>query len=99
MAGSPLKRQRRLGICREDGTVIPFPRFTHPRAGLSHAEWRALSPSEKLERLFRLPLAEIAAILMWPTDELDPHQLAVWAQVHRVVFRIGAKALLAGKLG
>jgi hypothetical protein len=53
----------------------------------------------ELEHLFRLPLADIAAILTRRTDELDLHQLALWNQVHRVVLRIGVKALLAGKLG
>jgi hypothetical protein len=45
MAGSPLKRQRQLGVRAEDGSVIAFPRLTHPRAGLSHAAWRALGPA------------------------------------------------------
>jgi hypothetical protein len=45
MAGSPLKRQRKLGVRADDGSVIAFPYL--PRAGLSHAEWRALGPGEK----------------------------------------------------
>jgi hypothetical protein len=49
MPGSPIRRARRGGIRLADGTVIPFPKLTHPRAGLSNAEWRALSPDEKLE--------------------------------------------------
>ena len=72
MPGSPLKRQRQLGR-REDGSVIAFPRLTHPRAGLSHAEWRALGPAEKLERLFGMSLNRMAEILSWgPIAELDP---------------------------
>jgi hypothetical protein len=47
MTGSPLKRQRKLGVPAADGSVIAFPRLTHPRAGLSNAQWRALSPGEK----------------------------------------------------
>jgi hypothetical protein len=43
--------------------VIPFPRFTHPRAGLSHAEWRALGPGEKLERLFGMSLGDLYEIM------------------------------------
>ena len=78
MGGSRLKRQRRLGICLKEGSVIAFPYLRHPRAGLSHAEWRALSPGEKLERLFRMSLDHIAEILSWgPIHEPDPVRLAV----------------------
>jgi hypothetical protein len=92
MAGSPLKRQRKAGIRAPDGSVIAFPRLTHPRAGLSNAQWRALS---KIERLLNMPLHRAAEIL----TELDPLRLSLWMQVWRVVFMIGAKALLDGKLG
>jgi hypothetical protein len=36
MPGSPIRRARRGGIRLADGTVIAFPKLTHPRAGLSH---------------------------------------------------------------
>jgi hypothetical protein len=98
MAGSPLKRQRKLGVCDEDASVIAFPRFTH-RAGLSNAQWRALSPAEKVERQLNIPLDRVAEILSWPVAELDPLRFSLWMQVWRVVFMIGAKALLDGKLG
>jgi hypothetical protein len=42
MADPPLKGQRRLGVRCEDGSVIAFAYLCHLRAGLSHAEWRAL---------------------------------------------------------
>ena len=77
----------------------PFPRLSHPRAGLSHAQWRALSPGEKLERLFGMSLDDIYEIMSWPIGELDPLRLSVRMQVLRVVFPIGAKALLDGTLG
>ena len=36
---------------------------------------------------------------MGPIAELDPLRLSVWMQVWRVVFVVGTKALLDGKLG
>jgi hypothetical protein len=99
MPGTPLKRQRKLGIRAEDGSVIAFPRLTHPRAGLSHAEWRGLGPAEKIERLLGMSLDHAAEILAWgPVADLDAHRLHVWLQVWRVVFMIGTKALFDGKL-
>jgi hypothetical protein len=51
IAGSPLKRQRRLGL--RDADDVAFLRLLVTREpGLSNAQWRALSPGEKLERLF-----------------------------------------------
>ena len=99
MPGTPLKRQRKVGIRAEDGGVIAFPRLSHPRAGLSHTEWRALSPAEKIERLFDMSLDDLYEIMSWPIGELDPFRLSVRMQVARVVFMIGAKALFDGKLG
>src|SRR5215472_15646038 len=99
MAGSPLKRQRKLGVRSEDGSVIPFPRLNHPRAGLSNAEWRALSPGEKLEGLLGMSLDRSYEILSWSPAELDPYRLSVQVQVWRVVLMIGTKALLDGRLG
>jgi hypothetical protein len=98
MAGSPLKRQRQLGVRREDGSVIAFPRLTHPRAGLSHANWRALGPGEKLERLFGMSLDDLYEIMSWPIDDLDPFRLSVRVQVTRVVFTICMKPFLDGRL-
>jgi hypothetical protein len=100
MTGSPLKRQRKLGVVRaEDGSVIAFPRLTHPRAGLSHAEWRGLGPAEKIERLFGVSLDDLFEIMSWPIGELDPFRLSVRMQVTRVVFAICLKPMLDGKLG
>ena len=100
MAGSPLKRQRKLGVHAEDGSVIAFPRLTHPRAGLSHAAWRALGPAEKIERLFGMSLDDLYEIMSWePIAELDPFRLSVRMQVTRVVFTICLKPVLDGKLG
>jgi hypothetical protein len=99
MAGSLLKRQRKLGVRTEDGSVIAFPRLTRPRAGLSHAKWRALGPAEKIEHLFGMSLDDLYEIMSWPIGELDPFRLSVRMQVTRVVFMIGVKAYLDGKLG
>jgi hypothetical protein len=98
MAGSPLKRQRMAGIRADDGSVITFPHLTHPRAGLSHAQWRALGPAEKIERLFGMSLDDLYEIMSWPIGELDPFRLSVRMQVTRVVFMVGTKALFDGKL-
>ena len=98
MAGSPLKRQRSLGVRAEDGGVVAFPRLTHPRAGLCHAQWRALGPAEKIERLLGMSLDDLYEIMSWPIGELDPYRLSVRMQVTRVVFMVGVKAMLDGKL-
>ena len=98
MAGSPLKRARKLGVRAKDGSVINFPRLTHPRADLPHAEWRGLGPAEKLERLFSMSLDDLYAIMSWPIEELDPFRLSIRMQVTRVVFMVGVKAMLDGKL-
>jgi hypothetical protein len=55
------------------------------------AAWRALSPAEKLERIFGLSLDQIAEILSWPADELDMHRLAV--QVTHVMVVAAARLL------
>jgi hypothetical protein len=99
MAGSPLKRQRKLGVRAEDGSVIAFPRLTHPRAWLSHAQWRALGPAEKIERLFGMSLDDLYEIMSWPIGDLDPFRLSVRMQATRVVFTICLKPVLDGKLG
>jgi hypothetical protein len=100
MPGSPLKRQRKAGVVDPvTGELVPFPYLTHPRAGLSNAEWRALAPGEKIERLLNMPLDRADEILTWPMAELDPHQLSVKMQVMRIVFMIGMKAMREGKLG
>jgi hypothetical protein len=98
MAGSPLKRQRKLGVRDEDGSVINFPQLTHPRAGLSHTEWRALGPAEKIERLFDMSLDDLYEIMSWTIGELDPFRLSVRIQATRVVFTICLKAVLDGRL-
>jgi hypothetical protein len=95
MAGSPLKRQRKVGIRREDGSVIAFPRM--PRVADLPPGWRHFSPAEKIEHLISLDRA--AEILTWSPAELDALRLSLWMQVWRVVFRIGGKAYLDGSLG
>jgi hypothetical protein len=97
MAGSPLKRQRKLGIRNEDGSVIAFPRM--PRVTDLPRGWRHWSPSEKIEHLLGMSLDRCYEILSWPITELDPHRRHVWMQVWRIVFMIGIKAYLDGSLG
>ena len=85
MAGSPIKRQRKHGVRAKDGSVINFPRHTHPRAGLSHAAWRALGPGEKLERLFGMSLDDLYQIMSWPIGELDLYRLSVRCDRERIL--------------
>jgi hypothetical protein len=96
MAGSPLKRQRKLGIRAEDGSIIAFPRM--PRASELPPGWRHWSPAEKIEHLLGMSLDRCYEILSWPMTDLDPFRLSVWMQVWRVVFAIGIKAYVDGSL-
>jgi hypothetical protein len=90
MAGSPLKRQRKLGVHDADGSVIASPRM--PRVADLPRGWRHWSPAEKIEHLLGMTLDDIAEILSWgPIAEVDPVRLSVWMQVWRVVFVIGTK--------
>ena len=98
MAGSPLKRQRKLGVCAEDGSVITFPYM--PRVAELPSGWRDFGPAQKVEHLLNMSLDRAAEVLSWgPVADLDAHRLHVWLQVWRVVFMIGTKALFDGKLG
>ena len=100
MAGCPIRRARKAAVRAEDGSVIAFPRLSHPRAGLSHAEWRALGPGEKLERLFNRSLDDLYEIMSWdPIAELDPARFSVRVQVTCTVFKMCMKAYLDGSLG
>jgi hypothetical protein len=97
MAGSPLKRARKQGIRRDDGTIIAFPYM--PRVADLPRGWRHWPPAEKIEHLLEMTLDDIAEIMSWgPIGELDPFRLSVRLQVMRIIFAIGAKALLDGKL-
>jgi hypothetical protein len=102
MAGMPIRRARRGAIRLADGTVIAFPKLTHPRAGLSHARWRSLSPVEKIERQLGLSLAQMCEIMPRPWEECDAAWIAIKARVLCVFWAIGAKMIRAwadGTLG
>jgi hypothetical protein len=87
------RRLPKVSVRAANGSVIAFPRLTYPRAGLSHAQWRALSPSEKLERLFAMSLDRMGEILSWgPMAELDPARLNAVVTIARVILMIGVKA-------
>ena len=95
MAGSPLKRQRRLGVRREDGSVIAFPYM--PRVADLPPGWRHLSMAEKIDHL--IGLDRCYEILSWgPITELGPLRQSFQWQVMRVLFPIYVKALLDGSL-
>jgi hypothetical protein len=57
-----------------------------------------LGPAEKIERLFDMSLDDLFEIMSWPIGELDPFRLPVRMQATRVVFTIGLKAFLDGRL-
>jgi len=98
-AGCPIRRARKAAVRGVGGSVIAFPCLTHPRAGLSHAEWRALGPGEKLERLFSTSLDDLYEIMSWePIAELDPARLSVGTEATRTDFTICVKTCLDGKL-
>jgi hypothetical protein len=97
MAGSPLKRQRKAGTGADDGSVIAF-RYM-PRVADLPRGWRHWSPAQKIEHLLGMTLEDMAEILSWPIAELDAFRLSVRMQVTRIVFMIGMKAMLEGKLG
>jgi hypothetical protein len=95
MAGSPLKRARKQGVCLDDGSVITFPYM--PRRADLPPGWRHFTTAEKIEHLIGLDRCE--EILSWgPITELDPLRLSFQMQVIRVLLKIGLKAVLDGTL-
>jgi hypothetical protein len=71
-----------------------------PRVSELPPGWRHWSPAEKIEHLLGMTLDDMAEILSWgPIAELDPFRLSVRLQLIRIIFAIGAKALLDGRLG
>jgi len=94
-----MRRARKLGaVDPVTGEHVLFPRLSHPRAGLSHAEWRALRPWERIELQLGMSLDRCYEIMKWPRDQLDMAQLAVQMQVQHVVTMMGAKAMFDGTL-
>jgi hypothetical protein len=95
MPGSPLKRQRKLGVRAEDGSVIAFPRM--PRVADLPPGWRRFTTAEKIDHL--IGIDRCREILSWgPITELDPLRLSFQVQVIRVLLKIGVKAMLDGSL-
>ena len=95
MAGCPIRRARKRPITLADGTVIAFPKLTHLRAGLSHAQRRALSPMEKIEQQLGLNLDQICEIMSRPWEECDAAWMAIKARVLCIFPAIGAKMIRA----
>ena len=95
MAGSPLTRQRKLGVRGEDGSVIAFPYM--PRVADLPSGWRLFSAAQKIDHL--IGLDRCREVLSWGSvTELDPLRASFQEQVLRVVLRIGLKAKLDGSL-
>jgi hypothetical protein len=95
MAGSPLKRARKQGIRREDGSIVAFPRM--PRVADLPPGWRHCSVAQKIEHL--IGLDRCYEILSWGSYvELDPLRRSFQWQVMRVLLPIGIKAVLDGSL-
>jgi hypothetical protein len=95
MHGTPLKRQRKLGVRDDDDGVIAFPYM--PRVADLPRGWRHFSAAAKIEHL--IGLDRCREILSWPLDELDPVRRSMRMQVIRVLLPIGIEALLDGSLG
>jgi hypothetical protein len=95
MPGSPIRRTRRGGIRLADGTVIAFPKLTHPRAGLSHAQWRPCRPWIRSSGNSALSLDEICEIICRPWEECDAAWLAIKTRVLSVFWAIGAEMIRA----
>jgi|SRR6516165_3453406 hypothetical protein len=95
MAGSPLKRQRKLGVRRNDGSILAFPYM--PRAADLPAGWRHFTTAQKIEHL--IGLDRCYEILSWgPITELDPLRRSMQMQVMRIMLPIVIKAVLDGSL-
>ena len=95
MVGSPLKRQRKLGVRQKDGSIIAFPYM--PRVADLPPGWRHFSTAQKIEHL--IGLDRCYEILSWPWAGLDPLRRSMQIQVIRVLLSLGIKALLDGSLG
>jgi hypothetical protein len=96
MAGSPLKRQRKLGIRDEHGGIIAFPYM--PRVADLPPGWRHFSAAQKIEHLLGMSLDRCYEVLSWPWAGLDPLRRSMQMQVMRVLLPIGIKAALDGSL-
>ena len=94
MAGSPLKRARKLGVRRKDGSILAFPYM--PRVADLPPGWRHFSAAQKVEHL--IGLDRCYEILSWPWAELDPVRRSMQMQVMRILMPIGIKAVLDGSL-
>jgi hypothetical protein len=96
MAGSPLKRQRKLGVRAADGSVIAFPYM--PCVADLPPGWRHLSTADKITHLLGMSLDRAFEIVSWPRAGLDPLCLSLKVQVMRIIVMIAGKALLNGSL-
>jgi hypothetical protein len=94
MAGSPLKRQRKFGVRRKDGSIIAFPYM--PRVADLPPGWRHFTAAQKVEHL--IGLDRCYEILSWQWAGLDPVRRSMQMQVIRVLLPIGIKAALDGSL-
>ena len=95
MPGSPLKRQRKLGARREDGSVIAFPYM--PRVADLPPGWRHFSAAQKIEHLIGLDSC-YQILSMGSLVELDPLSRSMVRQVIRIMFSVCMKAALDGTL-
>ena len=87
MVGRPLRRARVAAARGANGEVVTSPH--RPRAGLSSVAWRRLSPVEKLQALYGLPLDTALEDLSYRGDE--PHHLAARTSARHDVMMICAK--------
>jgi hypothetical protein len=97
MHGTPLKRQRKLGVRDDDGGVIAFPYI--PRVADLPPGWRHWSPAQKIQHLLDMSLDRAHERISWRVSELDSQRQNVLTQVLRIILMIGVRALLDGRLG
>jgi hypothetical protein len=95
MAGSPLKRARKLGVRAEDGSVIAFPRM--PRVADLPPGWRHFSAAQKIEHLIGLDRC-YEILSLGSLVELDPLARSFQMQVLRIMWAIVIPAALDGSL-
>ena len=91
MPGSPLKRQRKLGVRAAHSGVISFPRM--PRVVDLSPRWGHFSTVDKIRHLLDRALEIVSAL-----GRARPAAPLSQVQVIRIILIVAGKALLNGSL-
>jgi hypothetical protein len=81
MAGNPIKRARALNPTAAPSCLPP-------------AEWRALSPGQKMEQLLGWSLDDAYTIAHWQPDEANVHQLSAKIRLIEIMTKHGVRFAL-----